>query len=167
MCVLSDTTILAMGLENFVQPADPELLNPASIDIRIGKQLMWMSPAAGRSGKWQKIELKEGSAYWLNPGELVLVETYEKLLVPDGHAMEMKLKSSIARQGYDHSLAFWFDPGWEGIGTMEISNHMDYVLPLEYGMRFAQIIYHRLTEPATHPYEGRYQHATGVESAKP
>lgn len=88
-------------------------------------------------------------------------------MVPNDLAVELKLKSSRAREGFDHSLAFWFDPGWDGIGTLEIHNmNRLQTLTLEYGMRFAQIIVHKLDVPVTNPYAGRYQNATSVEAAK-
>lgn len=88
-------------------------------------------------------------------------------MVPNDLAMELKLKSSRAREGFDHSLAFWFDPGWSGVGTMEIHNmNRLQSLTLTYGMRFAQCIYHKLDVPVTTAYQGRYQNATSVEAAK-
>lgn len=165
MCVLSDTTIRSMGLDQFVEPSDDRFINPASIDIRIGNTLLYQVHMPGIH-EWRPFDLTKNPGYELAPGELVLVETFEQLRVPQGYAVEMKLKSSIARQGFNHSLAFWFDPGWRGIGTLEVYNQADVALELIYGMRFAQIIIHRLTEPATNLYTGKYQGAMTVEAAK-
>ena len=88
--------------------------------------------------------------------------------MPNGYALECKLKSSLARLGLDHSLAFWFDPGWNGIGTLELRNVTRYQsIPLWFGRRIVQIILHRLSSDAEHPYAGRYQGANRVEGPKP
>lgn len=158
MCVLSDTTLRQRIHELILQP-DSTLINPASIDIRVGQYLKYEHEST-----W---DLLVQGPYILQPKEFVLVSTLEHLMVPNDLAMELKLKSSMARLGFDHSLAFWFDPGWSGIGTMEIHNmNRLQSLTLTYGVRFAQCIYHMLDQPVTNAYQGRYQNATNVEAAK-
>lgn len=159
MCVISDTTLVKM-LDQFVSPADYEMVNPASIDIRIGAEALREDPLIPRL--WKRIS----TPCIVMPGEFILVETYETLMVPQGYAVEMKLKSSIARQGFNHSLAFWFDPGWSGIGTLEIQNISKHPQELLYQMRFAQLIIHKLDQPATNLYSGKYQNARTVELSK-
>jgi len=162
--ILSDGTLRRMLHQFITEDADSTLINPASIDIRIGRRLLYEDGDA-----WTQIELvkyREG-CYQLQPGEFVLVETLERLTVPNGYAIELKLKSSRAREGYNHSMAFWFDPGWDGIGTMEIHNVSRVrTLPLFTGLRFAQIIIHQLDAPAVTPYQGRYHNAIRVEASK-
>ena len=145
-------------LNDLVIPADDKLINPASLDIKLGGQLIQ------ENGNLVSI-LR--TPYMLEPGEFVLVETYEIIKVPIDLAVELRLKSSIARQGYNHSLAFWFDPGWEGIGTLEIQNiNREKKLPLQEGMRFAQLIFHKLNSIPLAPYGGKYQWAQGVQGAR-
>ena len=145
-------------LNDLVLPADDKLINPASLDIRIGAELIQ------ESGNLVSI-LR--TPYNLDPGEFVLVETFEIIKVPLDLAVELRLKSSIARQGYNHSLAFWFDPGWSGRGTMEIQNiTRTKKLPLYEGMLFAQLIFHKLNSVPLAPYGGKYQWAQGVQAAR-
>lgn len=160
MCVLSDVTLHERLHELFYYPDEQrELVNPASVDIRIGQYLKYEDES-----QW---DLLSQGPYLLRPKEFVLVSTYEHLMVPNDLAVELKLKSSRAREGFDHSLAFWFDPGWDGIGTLEVHNMNRYKsLILERGMRFAQIIVHKLDRPVEKGYSGRYQNATSVEAAK-
>lgn len=158
MCVLSDTTLRNRIHELILEP-DLSLINPASIDIRIGQYLKYEHESTH--------DLLNDGPYLLQPKEFVLVSTYEHLLVPLDCCMELKLKSTSARLGFDHSQAFHFDPGWSGIGTMEIQNENRLQsLTLTYGQRFAQIIYHKLDVPCTTPYQGKYQGASSVEAAK-
>jgi dCTP deaminase len=141
---------------------DYSLVNPASIDIRVGKNLIIET-----SYGFKNIELNENEGYWLEPGDFVLVDTYERICVPNGFAVDLKLKSSTARKGFNHSLAFWVDPGWDGRLTMEVQNILRYQpLVIRPKMKFAQIIVHKLDKPAMKPYSGRYQGAATVEGAK-
>lgn len=121
-----------------------------------------------RPNQWKTHVIEPEGAYILIPNEFVLIETYETLKVPNGYAVELKMKSSRAREGLDHSLAFWFDPGWHGVGTMELKNVSRFQnIFLKPQMRVAQIIVHRLSGDAEKPYAGRYQNASSVEGSKP
>jgi dCTP deaminase len=125
-------------------------VNPASIDIRVGREMrLEVGP-----DEWKIVDLTRGPAH-LAPGELALVPTLEWLMVPNGYVVELALKSSRAHQGYDASMAAWLDPGWSGVGTMRIRNVTRFTpLPMECGMRLAQIVVHQLDQPAVRPYRG-------------
>ena len=141
-----------------LSPTEKELLNPASIDIRIGGNFI-------REGG---VSMPLEGFIVVEPGERILVSTHEIIYVPPQLAIELRLKSSRAREGWNHALAFWFDPGWKGIGTMELINSNRHTrLNLHRGMRIAQIIVHGLSSPVDKGYDGRYQGAMGVEAAKP
>jgi len=173
--ILSDKSLNEL-LPHLIRHPKYELVNPASVDIRIGSQLLQeLAPRVGADGKfidagWTTVDLQhhnEKRPYILKPGDFVLVSTYEWITVPNGYAVELRLKSSSARAGFDHSLAFWIDPGWDGILTMEIRNITKWhQLPLWYGMKFAQLIVHMLDTPSDRPYTGKYQNADGVETVK-
>ena len=63
-------------------------------------------------------------------------------------------------------MALWLDPGWCGAGTMGIRNATRYTpLPMECGMRIAQLIAHQLDQPAVRPHGGRDQGARTAERA--
>jgi dCTP deaminase len=105
--------------------------------------------------------------FWIQPGVFFLAETLEHIHVPNGYCMELKLKSSRAREGYNHSLAFWVDPGWDGILTMELQNITNlHQLPVYPGLKIAQLIYHKMDAPAIKPYEGKYQNSNSVSASR-
>lgn len=164
--ILSNVSLRQRLHEFIVRDADDQLINPASIDIRLGKTMLRES----RGGSWIACDLSKAtkeSPFRLDPGEFTLIDTFETIAVPNGFAMELKLKSSRAREGYDHSNAFWVDPGWNGVLTMEIQNVSRYTfLPVYCGMKFAQVIIHQLNRAANPAYGGRYNHAEGVEASK-
>lgn len=161
MSILCDKDLMGLLGMGLIANPDHELVNPASIDIRIGNKALL---EVGH-GQWQEVDLTAGRM--VMPGDFLLVETLETFNVPNGYAMDLRLKSSTARRGWDHSLAFWVDPGWQGVLTMEVRNVLRYNgLMLCTGERFAQAIVHKLTGPSLRPYQGRYHGATGVERAK-
>lgn len=163
--ILCDRTLRAM-LAQFVSPADYGLVNPASVDLQLGAELLLET----RDG-WTKHELADERSkrpFVLRPGEFALVATHERLMVPNGYAMEFRLKSTAARAGFEHALAVWFDPGWDGIATLELRNgNLHHPLLLYRFQRLVQFMVHVLDGLAEHPYQGRYNRATGVEVAKP
>ena len=144
--VLGDLSLWKL-LNDLIRDPDPDLVNPASIDIRVGPEmLLEVGPE-----EFHAVDLSAGPVH-LQPGEFALVPTLEWLMVPNGYAVELKLKSSRARQGYDHSMALWLEPGWCGAGTMGIRNASRCTpLPMECGMRIAQLIVHQLDQPAVRP----------------
>lgn len=160
--ILCDVDLLALLAELIPENYDAAMVNPASIDIRVGKSMM----REVAHGRFQKEEIPP-KGIWVEPGEFLLVDTQENFNVPNGYAMDLRLKSSIARRGWDHSLAFWVDPGWQGVLTMEIRNVLQFNrLHLIPGLRFAQVIVHQLTGKSSRPYAGRYQKADSVEASK-
>lgn len=161
MTILCDNALWEMLNAGLTDNPDTRFVNPASIDIRIGKTMMREAP-----GRMIEEEIPD-SGYFLSPGQFVLVATMESFNVPNGYAMDLRLKSSTARLGFDHSLAFWVDPGWQGVLTMEIRNMRQQChLRLLPGQRFAQVVVHKLSGLSASPYKGRYHGANKVESSK-
>lgn len=164
--VVGDIELKRM-LAQLIEDPDYSLVNPASIDIRVGLHLLQETLEGG----WHEVGMgyaSQHSPYVLDPGALVMVATMENITIPNGYAAELKLKSSAARRGYNHALAFWVDPGWSGILTMELKNWTRFSrLPLYPGMKIAQLVIHKMDQPAEFPYVGRYKGATKVEGYKP
>jgi deoxycytidine triphosphate deaminase len=83
-------------------------------------------------------------------------------MVPNGYVVEVTLKGSYAAQGYAHSVGVWLEPGWCGPATIGIRNVTRYTpLPMEQGMRIAEIVIHELDQPSVRSARG--QHRSTVE----
>ena len=158
---------------------DESLINPASFDVRIGSEIkgeiMRYGDVPGRICRTVKgrpenfgdtVVLQHDETFWLDPGEIILVSMLEHIHVPTDMTMSFYLKSSRAREGYEHANAGWIDPGWNGVLTMEIKNNLRYnTIPIYTGLRIGQLKVEKL-DRVTSPYSGRYQHASTVEAAK-
>ena len=148
--VLGDLSLWKL-LDDLIHDPDPDLVNPASIDVRVGHEML----LEVASGDWRSVGLTDGPVH-LQPGEFAQVSTLEWLMVPNGYVVEVTLKGAYAAQGYAHSVGVWLEPGWCGPATVGIRNATRYTpLPMEQGMRIAEIVIHELDQPAVRP--GRRQ----------
>lgn len=95
--------------------ADPELVNGASIDVRLDKTILvekyhpipvMIDLSAKESPDMLAMEMGVGG-YALKPGQFILASTMETFNLPNDIACEFKLKSSAARAGLNNMLATW------------------------------------------------------------
>ena len=124
-----------------VVPYDEELLNPASLDVTLGSTIL---VEVEHSPALEVLDIghnTQADPYWVAPGEFFLAETQEFFNLPDHVGAQFVLKSSRAREGWDHAEAGWCDPGWHGSRlTMELKNGRRYhSLPIWPGMKVGQM----------------------------
>ncbi len=70
-----------------------------------------------------------------------MTEIQQHLMVPRTHV---------------HSTAGFFDAGFSGYPTLEISSRIHQHITLYPGMPVCQMAFHRLESEATRPYKGKY-----------
>jgi dCTP deaminase len=164
----------AKEVGSMIMPYDVAQLQPASYDLRLGRQLRnehglaWtMRMDNGFDDEWPALgrPLYED----MEPGRFVLGHTLEYIRMPAHLCGRVEGKSSIGRQGLAvHVTAGFIDPGFEGQITLELKyqgtmRHMK-VWP---GMLIAQITFHVLAarpqrlygDPRVHSH---YQHQLGA-----
>ena len=148
MPVLADWEIKArcVGSE-MVVPFDAELLNPASLDVRLGNHLMVESIYSPELVRIDISDKTEDEPFMLQSGEFCLAETLELFNLPDDISAQFVLKSSRARAGYNHLLAGWCDPGWNNSRlTLELKNErLHHSLPLFPGLKIGQMVFHLMS----------------------
>ena len=153
-----------------VTPYDSDLLNPASLDVRLGDELLVEQEGLD---PMKRISIKDHSRddpFYLYPNEFVLAHTLERFQVPSNVAGQFALKSSGARAGFEHLMAGYVDPGfWDSVLTLELKNaRQQAYIPLWPGMRIGQIVWTRMQSMPTKTYRetGRYNHDHTVQSTK-
>lgn len=164
--ILSDVDILAaissgdIGLE----PFDPDLLQPASVDIRVGRHFRIFSnhrypcidPRECQDDLTVLVEVPPGDAFVLHPGEFVLGSTIESVTLSAAYVARLEGKSSLGRLGLlCHATAGWIDPGFTGHVTLELSNVATLPIKVYPEMLIGQLSFARLSSPARHPYGSR------------
>ncbi len=82
-----------------IQPFDSRLLNPASLDLRLGSYLMVESIYSPELVRINISDKTEDDPFMLQPGEFCLAETLEIFNIPDDISCSFVLKSSRAREG--------------------------------------------------------------------
>lgn len=148
MSVLADWEIRSLcQASQMVWPFDEKLLNPASLDVRLGSNLMIEVRDQPELMRIDISERTENEPYLLLPGEVCLAETIEQFNLPDDISAEFVLKSSRARDFYGHMLAGWLDPGYHGSKlTLELKNERRYhPLPLYPNLKIGQIVFFRMS----------------------
>jgi dCTP deaminase len=169
--ILADRQIAALCLDGqMVAPFDRSLLNPASLDVRLGGTLLIESAESPQLVPYPLEGHTEVNPYFLAPGQFCLAQTVETFNLPDHVAAEFRLKSSRAREGLDQALAVWADPGWHGsVLTMELRNNRKlHSIPLWPGMKIGQMVFHLLQTLPDKSYRetGRYNGDAVVMASK-
>jgi deoxycytidine triphosphate deaminase len=146
------------------------LINPASLDVRLGDTLLIESAQSPELVPYPLHRHSQDDPYELKPGQFALGHTIEMLYVPDDLFAFFKLKSSRAREGLDQALAVWADPGWHGsVLTMELRNNRQLWPQLLWpGMKIGQMIFHLMAERpvASYAQTGRYNGDLAVMASK-
>jgi len=167
--VLCDHEIHNLARRNLVFPFQSELVNPARLDVRLGENLLVELPTTASLVPYSIAGHTKEKPFMLQPHEFVLAETMEEFSFPDCVAGQLALKSSRAREGIEHLLAGYIDPGYKGRLTLELQNARSmHAVPLWPGMRIAQIVFHRMSMLPGKSYSvtGRYQGDTAVQASK-
>lgn len=169
MSVLADWQIAELCRHGLVTPFDAEMLNPASIDVRLGDTLL-IESAEGPMVPYPLGQRTMEDPYLLVPGQFVLGQTLESFNVPDNLNGQFILKSSRAREGLEHLLAGYIDPGFHGsVLTLELKNARQlHAIPLWPGMRIGQIVFSEMSEVPSLSYRltGRYNNDPTVMESK-
>jgi dCTP deaminase len=180
--LLSDRDIRAeLEADRMVlDPYDPSMLQPSSIDVRLDKYFRlfdnhkypFIDPATDQPELTRLVEADNDEAFVLHPGEFVLGSTYEAVTLPDDVAARLEGKSSLGRLGLlTHSTAGFIDPGFSGHVTLELSNVATLPIKLWPGMKIGQLCFFRLSSASEHPYGSdlygsRYQGQRGPTASR-
>lgn len=171
-----------------VEYSDSSLINAASLDIRLGMEILverpLPSPDLSDSRPLHEVVLRDRSPlkmvshnlkdlgpFKLYPGEFILAHSHEVFNLPNHISAQYALKSSMARIGLEHLNAGWCDAGWNGSSlTLELKNITRYhVIVLQYLDKIGQMCFfkHKAVKPE-HSYatKGRYNGDRGVQGAR-
>lgn len=165
--ILVDWQIRRLCQQGLVTPFDPELINPASLDIRIGLTAE-LECESGFVATDLSAATKD-KPFWLYPNECILVGSLETFNIPIHICAKLFLKSSRGRELYEHLEAGWIDPGWGGILTLELKNVSRFRrLPLYPGLKIGQLIFFKLdaTPKISYAEKGRYNNDSKVQRSR-
>lgn len=131
-------------------------LSEVGYDIRI-KQDVWFNPpgyhftGSPLSGPFHMVGSE--NPRW-HSGNFVLASAIEQFDMPNDLMGIVHDKSTWARQGLSVFNTV-IEPGWSGFLTLELVYHGNQPLHIPAGSGIAQVVFHRITQPAS--YSGKYQ----------
>lgn len=151
---LTDVQIKALCLNGMVTPFDETLLNPRSLDLRLGDALLVEQPHTSEYKHVSIDTYTERRPYFLRPKQFVLAVTLELFTLPQNICGFFLLKSSRARERYQHSFAGFADPGWTNSRlTLELSNCSEFhSIPLYPGLLIGQMVFAETEGPSQVDY---------------
>jgi dCTP deaminase len=164
--VLSDRTIRAEidSGRIVIDPFDPELIQPSSIDVRVDRQFRvfhnsrypYIDVRKPMDDLTEAVTVRGDRPFILHPGEFVLGQTLEKVTLPNDLVARLEGKSSLGRLGLlIHSTAGFVDSGFSGNLTLELSNVANLPITIYHGMPIGQISFMRMDGPVEHGYGSR------------
>jgi dCTP deaminase len=183
MGILVDHELARLLERGHIVEGDYGAINPASIDLHVGYglfeekrpplhlELLWrffpnfanQIDGSTEQERWRFVDLGEYTRerpYWLYQNHLILIDSIEGFNIPVNLCANFQLKSSAGRMGYEHALAGFCDPGWNGSKlTKELTSLRRWrPLPIYPGMRLGQLIFHKLSSvpDADYSQTGRY-----------
>ena len=167
--ILADWQITARATGGMIAPFDREQINPASYDVRLGDVLLIESAEGPDLVPYPLGGHTQENPYLLRTGQFVLAHTIEIFNLPDDIAAQFMLKSSRAREGLEHLMAGYADPGFNGSMTLELHNSRQLQpVPLWPGMKIGQMVFHQMAGIPQRSYAitGRYNGHTSVQQSK-
>ncbi len=144
-----------------IEPLDESDIQPASVDLHLGRTLLaftnsrrpYVDLREDVADLTEELLLEDDDPFMLHPGEFILGSTTETIHLPNDLVASLEGKSSLGRVGLViHSTAGYVDPGWQGTLTLELTNVSRLPITLYYGMRIGQISFQRMTTPVDRPY---------------
>ena len=149
-----------------VDPLAETAVQPNSIDVRLGPELL-----VGTPDGWREHHLIDNGPLRLHQGAFILGSTLEWVELPNTMTAVLAGKSSTARRGIQVESAGLVDAGWKGQLTLEIVMLAPVPDFLTVGMPIGQLYVHMLLTACERPYgspglNSRYQHSHGPVPAR-
>jgi dCTP deaminase len=169
--ILSDETLRRMMAERriVVEPIEPYQVQPASIDLRLGRSFLRIDEnsldSLSLDAELPYIRIEKDEIV-IPPHSFLLATTVEFIKIPTNVTAFVEGRSSIGRMGLFIQNAGWVDPGFEGTITLELFNANRLPLRLAAGRRICQIVFAFMDKATRRPYAGKYQGQRGTVGSR-
>jgi dCTP deaminase len=169
--IVSDETLRKMLAEGsiVVEPLEPYQIQPASIDLRLGRSFLKIDENSLESlsldSELPYVQIEKDEIV-IPPQSFMLATTVEYIRIPPNVTAFVEGRSSIGRLGLFIQNAGWVDPGFEGTITLELFNANRLPLRLASGRRICQIVFAFMDKATRTPYAGKYQGQRGTVGSR-
>lgn len=143
--------------KNLIENFDINCVESAGYDLKVGKiyRLNSDSYLGVKDRKTPKITEIEFKKYKLKSNQYLLIETIERVNIPENILARILPRSTLFRCGCSLITAV-VDPGYRGTLTMGLKNLSESSFEFEKGSRIAQIVFETV-DGKTKGYNGKYQ----------
>ena len=115
---------------------------------------------------WHRFGSDERFWFDLQPGELYIGSSIERLTIPENVMARFEGKSTLGRAGLMvHMTAGYIDPGFEGNLTLEMMNMAPWPIRLRHGDKIGQLSFHDMSRVPQHTYGECGNHYQGQDGA--
>ena len=162
MVILGSEEILKLirNKPPLIENVEERNIQPAGVDLRVKciyklKNGGFIGIKDRKTPEVERIHEKIGEKYILQPNEFVLVETIEKVNMPQDLVAIVLPRTSLFRCGVTLFTGV-VDPGFQGTLTFGMKNMSDFPFEIEIGSRIAQIVFKKVIGNER-LYDGKYQ----------
>ena len=146
--------------KKLVENVDENNIQPSGVDLRVKavyrlKNGGYLGVKDRRTPDIEVVDKEVGRKVVLNPNEFVLVETMEKVNMPNDVSAIVLPRSSLFRCGASLHTAV-VDPGYIGTLTFGMKNLSQFPFEIEIGSKIGQIVFEEV-KGNTKLYNGKYQ----------
>jgi deoxycytidine triphosphate deaminase len=146
--------------KKLVENVDENNIQPSGVDLRVKavyrlKNGGYLGVKDRRTPDIEVVDKEVGKKVVLNPNEFVLVETMEKVNMPNDVSAIVLPRSSLFRCGASLHTAV-VDPGYIGTLTFGMKNLSQFPFEIEIGSKIGQIVFEEV-KGNTKLYNGKYQ----------
>lgn len=158
-----------------INPFDADAVRENGVDFRLADEIAhhktfengFILDPSNESHIRDSYEILKGeTTFIIKASEQVLLSTLEFVEVPDDIAGFVELRSTWARHGLSIPPTI-IDAGFKGNITLEVINNAPYDIMLKAGTHFAHIVFNKLNNKTSIPYNGTYSGQRGIKLPKP
>ncbi len=149
MIITKETYLQEVGI---VPKPDKWQINACALDLRVGKEIFYTDTQ-------KKFDIPDSDYIIIAPGNHFLIQTLEKITLPNDIMAVVYPRSSTNRKGITVDMTGIVDPGYSGHLMIPVTNLTDIPIKFLLGERIAQIVFQRVETP-TEVRESKYQNSS-------
>lgn len=154
---------LKLKIEDYDISTISDLINPCSIDLRIGEsgflktRFRIVDPesiehASNSKDLWKNVKVHKSKNngedyFYLLPGQTVLTHIANRIKIPNDCAGKVEIKSAYARLSLSITSGDFCNPGYDGYFPLEITNHGSHIIQIHAKAVMAQLMIIALPGP--------------------
>jgi dCTP deaminase len=143
-----------------ISPLKADQIGPASVDLTLSNEWHFFKESLkkkvvdlNKTPFQRAFTMKKANSMVLQPGQMCLAKTKEKITLPGDIMGNLEGRSRYARMGLViHITSALVQPGSSNHQVLEIVNLAPFPVKLHAGMRISQVVFEQLESKTSKPY---------------